>query len=297
MLTAAALTVGLMLAAGVPHAVPSEVICDPQSETCIVTVDTPPAPGSQTTGARPTGSARVCANLAGEVLPCYSEVFGWFNDEDRCYYRPTVPQPPSTDPIWTGHYPDGVVWDVSCTEHIPGVGSGWRWLAANPPGYGEAGITPAQLARRAVDQMTLTGPAIHLTVEAPKTGLVGMPVWLWTDVTPTTWGPNSATASVPGLSVTATARATKIRWDMGDGGTRVCDGPGTPYIAGAVTSPTCGYVYERSSAGQPDDAYSVVATTTWQVTWSGDGTSGSLTVTRTSSTTVRIGELQVLVTG
>ena len=39
------------------------------------------------------------------------------------------------------------------------------------------------------------------------------------------------------------------------------------------------------------------ATATWEVTWTGGGTSGTLTVTRSSSTTVRIGELQVLVTG
>lgn len=288
---------GLAFTTAVPAALPSEVICGQHSETCIVIVETPPTTAPPASDTTTTGTARVCRNLAGEVLPCFSETFGWFNDEDRCYYQPAEPPPPSTDPVWNGHHPDGMVWSIVCTDRIPGVGGGWQWLPSPPPGYGDAGITPAQLARRAVDQMRLTGPAIHLTIEAPDTGLVGMPVWLWTDVTPTTWGPNSATASVPGLSVTATARATEIRWDMGDGGTRVCTGPGTPYTPGAVQSPTCDYVYQRSSAGQAGDAYPVTATATWQVTWSGGGTSGSLVVTRTSTTTVRIGELQVLVTG
>ena len=63
-----------------------------------------------------------------------------------------------------------------------------------------------------------------------------------------------------------------------------------------VDSPTCDHVYEAPSVGQPNDAYTVTATSTWEITWTGGGTSGALTVTRSSTTTVRIGELQVLVT-
>ncbi|NMR19229.1 ATP/GTP-binding protein [Cellulomonas fimi] len=171
------------------------------------------------------------------------------------------------------------------------------WLAAPPEGFGATETTPGELAARAVDQMQLTGPAIGHTPDPGRTGLVGVPVWLWTGVGPTTWGPNTATASVPGLSVTATAQASEIAWDMGDGTTVRCANPGTPYFEGGVESPTCQHVYQQSSAGQPDDAYRITATTTWQVTWAGGGASGSLTVTRASSATVRIGEMQVLITG
>jgi hypothetical protein len=38
----------------------------------------------------------------------------------------------------------------------------------------------------------------------------------------------------------------------------------------------------------------VTAVTIWQVTWSGGGQDGVLTVTRTSRTRVRIGEMQAL---
>ena len=144
--------------------------------------------------------------------------------------------------------------------------------------------------------MALTGPAIRLSIPADKFATVGVPVWLWTEVTPTTWGPNSATASVPGLSVTATAQARQIVWDTGDGRSETCRNPGTPYYTGGVVSPTCQHVYERSSAQEPDTAYRVTATTTWDVTWTGGGTSGSLTVTRVSTGSVRVGEVQVLVT-
>ena len=298
MLSAAVAVLAALLAA--PMTVPAEtsIVCDPHRETCTVTVVTTPSPGGGGTSVGETGNARVCSDHRGAEVPCYSEVFGWFNDADGCYYRAESPQPDPSNPIWEGRYPDGLIYRATCGP-LPfgGSGGGWVWLPTPPPGFGDVGVTPAQLAQRAVDQMRLTGPAIHLTITSDQTGLVGVPVWLWTDVTPTTWGPNSATASVPGLSVTARAQATRIAWDMGDGHTEVCDGPGTPYTAGAVDSPTCDHVYETSSAGQSGDAFPITATTTWEVTWSGGGTSGALTLTRTTTTTVRIGELQVLVTG
>ncbi|MDQ1249791.1 MAG: hypothetical protein QG597_4167, partial [Actinomycetota bacterium] len=143
---------------------------------------------------------------------------------------------------------------------------------------------------------TLRGAQIRMAPPADAVGLVHVPVWMWTPVTSQTWGPISATASVPGLSVTATATATKIVWSMGDGHTVTCTGAGTPYRAalGAARSPTCGHVYEHSSAGAPGGRFQVVATTTWRITWSGGGQNGALTTTRTSSTAVRIGELQVV---
>ena len=153
------------------------------------------------------------------------------------------------------------------------------------------------MAQRAVSAMRLTGPVIRTAPAAGKEGLVGLPVWMWTPVTATTWGPASATATVPGLSVTARARATRIVWEMGDGHSVTCANPGTAYTTakGATTSPTCGYVYPQSSASQPDHAFALTATTTWRVTWTGGGQSGVLTVTRRSTAQIRIGELQVLV--
>ncbi len=273
------------------------VICD-LFQTCWVDAETPGLPGTgDGSEDGDTGSDRVCADLQGRVVPCYSDAFGWFNDADRCYYELVEPQPPADALAWEGHYPDGSVWSASCVDIIPGSDGGWTWLPSPPSGYGDTGVTAAQLAQRAVNSMRLTGPAIGLSIESGDTGLVGVPLWLWTQVTPTTWGPNSATASVPGMSVTARAQATRIVWDMGDGHSVTCEGPGTEWTPGAVESPTCDHTYEMSSAGQPGDAYEVTATATWAVTWSGGGTSGSLTVTRTSTTSVRIGELQVLVTG
>jgi hypothetical protein len=63
-----------------------------------------------------------------------------------------------------------------------------------------------------------------------------------------------------------------------------------------VISPTCQHIYDQPSGDQPNQAYTITATTTWHVTWTGGGASGDLTVTRASTGSVRIGEVQVLVT-
>lgn len=285
----------LVLPAAAAHAA-GEVTCPPPLIICEVEVDDPGDPGSPPDDppATQVGDGQ-CVTFRGNVVPCWRAGAGWFNASDSCYYQVLEPQPPGDDPVWEGNHPDGAIYDVSCPEPLlaPGTNGGWTWLPSPPPGFGG---DPAQLARRAVDQMALEGPAIRTPLAGGAAGTVGIPLWLWTEQSATTWGPNSATASVPGLSVTATAQARWIDWDLGDGSRMRCDGPGTPYIAGRVESPTCDHVYTASSAGRPDNAYTVTGTTTWDVTWSGGGTSGSLEVTRSSTASVRIGELQVLTT-
>lgn len=276
------------------------VVCRPDSQVCWVEVEKPattPAPAEpDKTGTPAPGDDAACVIArTGQPLPCYSGAFGLFNDADDCYYMLLTQQPPPDDPLWDGRE-GGAIYQVTCMDSVPGTNGGWTWLPSPPPGFGAPQVTPAELAARAVDQMQLAGPAIGITVPPDRLGLVGVPVWLWTEVSPTTWGPNSATASVPGLSVTATAKVSQISWDMGDGNTVVCATAGTPWFEGGIESPTCDHIYDRPSVGQPNDAYTVTGTATWVVDWSGGGTSGSLTVTRASSTTVRIGELQVLVT-
>lgn len=294
----AAVAMLTLLLSSAPAFGAGEVTCPPGTPVCVIKVEQPgdpggsdaPAPGAEVVERRCTVSA------TGREVPCHSDVWGWFSDADDCYWRRVEPQPPMTDAIWGGHYPDGAVYSVACAPTHPGGSDGWVWAATEPPGYGGVGVTPAQLAQQAISSMELSGPAIRMTIEGDETGVVGVPLWLWTEVGPTTWGPNSATASVPGLSVTATAQARRIVWLMGDGRSETCAGPGTPYYAGGITSPTCQHIYEKASAGQPDGAYPVTATTTWDVTWSGGGASGSLSVTRQSTSSVRIGEVQVLIT-
>jgi hypothetical protein len=93
--------------------------------------------------------------------------------------------------------------------------------------------------------------------------------------------------------VTATAKVTKIIWTMGDGTTVTCTGAGTPYqdSFGKRSSPTCGHTYTKSKAD-----YLVLAHSFWVITWTGGGQAGTINTDFTQTTTIHVGELQVLVT-
>jgi hypothetical protein len=292
-LECALFSIFLMLAQPASAADKTKLICVKKTGICLLVVvnDGTSGPGGADEGKK----AATCHGPTGEV-PCYDEEYGWFNQADGCYYRGADPQPARSNPVWQGHYPDGSVYLATCLG-TPGTGGGLVWLQDPPPGFGGTAITAAELASQAVRRMQLLGPDIGIVPEPGKVGLVGLPVWIWTQVSPRTWGPISITASVPGLSVTATANAEQISWRMGDGHAVVCRGPGTPYQDrfGGRSSPDCGHTYTRTSARIPGGAYSVTATTTWRVVWVGGGQRGELTLDRSTTTQVRIGELQVLV--
>lgn len=159
-------------------------------------------------------------------------------------------------------------------------------------------IDPAVVAQRAVDQMKLVGPDI----ESPRPDgkyVVGVPMWLWVNKTPTTYGPQSVTASAGGVTVTATAKVKRIVWRMGDGGTETCASAGTPYKEsyGMKDSPSCGHRYTKTSAKAPGGKFTLTATSAWAIDWevtSGGGESGELTEVRESQVQVAVGEVQVV---
>lgn len=309
-------TVALVLAAAVvtvaaaaPSAANHEVYCPPDGGPCTVIAHKPGEPGEPTEPSEPGGGgggggSNVCPTSPFRV--CYHPDFGWFNPQDGCHYAKMQPQPPAGDPLWKGHDPsEGAVYIAVC--NIDGKGATAVFLTTPPPGFG--GVpSAALLAELAVDLLPIEGPAIGIAPSPAGYGLTGLPVWMWTTVTPATWGPASATASVPGMSVTATANATKIVWDMGNGHKVTCANPGTPHTNQAGKSPTCGY-HGRSSSSSPSDPlggyplpsstveggrYTVTGTTTWRIDWVGGGQRGVIWRERLSSTTIEIREGHVL---
>lgn len=189
---------------------------------------------------------------------------GWY--DERCFIPGTYPNMAAWTPFWIPN------------DHKPALPS------------------PAELAQRAYSSLRLP----TLTIKANPAGeqIVNVPTWLWMDRA--SWQNVSATAGVPGVSVTAVARPMSVSWSMGDGHTITCSGPGTPYVEGdpSRNSPDCGYTYKISSAGQRDHAFAVTATVHWNVTWSGGGQGGTFPdLTTTSSTQLRVAEIQALTTG
>ncbi|MGO3089960.1 MAG: hypothetical protein ACTII7_09770 [Galactobacter sp.] len=127
---------------------------------------------------------------------------------------------------------------------------------------------------------------------------VGMPMWLWAknkgqaNVT----GPMTKSASEGGVSVRATAKLASITYRMGDGGKVICTGGGTPYTAskGKQPSPTCDYRYSKMSPNEGQGTYEITATSKWNVSWTADGQSGQMPMQVSSTTSVRVGEIQTL---
>jgi hypothetical protein len=238
----------------------------------------------------------------------------------RCSYVRSDYQPPAADgsvrtaayearPLQTGAL---TVIPVAATSGSAAPGGAWYvyqctgngvrdalyrapvWIPDRPAARGVAAADPAALARQAYQQLRLPAPVIGVSPSGAQ--LVNLPTWLWLERRG--WGPRSATAAAPGVSVTATATPSSVSWSMGDSHVVTCPGPGTPYTAGAdpaAGSPDCGYTYRRSSAGQPGEAFAVTATVHWTVVWSGAGRSGSFAgLTTTARIALRVAESQAL---
>lgn len=188
----------------------------------------------------------------------------------------------------------------------PATGQPRQWLAsgredeaAPPPAAGTVAApappTPAELAQRAVSQLHLPNPVIATSPADDQ--VVNVPTWLW--LASTSWSPVSASASVPGMTVTATAVPQSVTWSMGNGDAVTCQGPGTPYVPGSdpkSASPDCGYTYARSSFGQPGEQFTVTATVVWTVSWTGGGQAGVVPgLNTTAQTGLRVTEIQALV--
>lgn len=276
--------------------------CDknPNAPGCDVTAGTTGNNGNSNTGNNTAGSQGgdgKCRKPSGEEIPCQRD--GAWAGADGCYYAPVDL---STDTVTAlGGQPAGEGgWYVrTCYSPINGgeqAFGGPVWIAGAPPV-----VSPAVLARQARARLKL--PEVRVSLSPPGRQLTHFPTWLTVD--PSSWQPRSATASVPGVSVTATARPAKATWTMGDHsvdrpqGVVVCDSPGTQFRSGmdpAQPSPDCGYTYRRPSAGAPGAKFTVTVTITWEVTWAGAGQSGTVPgLTTTGSIQVPVQESQAVI--
>ena len=133
--------------------------------------------------------------------------------------------------------------------------------------------SPVVVALQAEKQLTLPATTIEMAPPAATAQLVNVSSWLW--LNPATWKPYTATASIDGVSATATATPEQVVWNMGDGSTVTCHGPGTPYDPSQPNATTnCSYTWTTPSVGEPGGDYAVSATTKWQVTWTAIGAPG-----------------------
>jgi hypothetical protein len=155
-------------------------------------------------------------------------------------------------------------------------------------------IDAATLARRAFNELPLLYPRPRTAPPATANQLVGVRTWMWVDAND--WRAMSATASIPGLSATVTAQPSTVTWDMGDGTTVTCNGPGTPYDptkADDAQSTDCGHTYQH------DGDYTVLTTIEWTVSWTAtNGEGGTLpAVQRSTQFPLTVEQRQAVITG
>jgi hypothetical protein len=178
----------------------------------------------------------------------------------------------------------------------------WRTCGSAMTGVWIPELDGTDLAELAVDEVRRRLPApVTRLAPAPDRLVTQLDTWIWTD--PSTWQPVTATAALPTLSATVTARPVRLRFDPGDGahgtGQVICTGPGQPWRpehGDTATSP-CSYTYRHSSDLSTSGRWSTATSIEWQVTYRvSDGGSGSLgPLTTQSSLTVTVNELQALV--
>lgn len=241
------------------------------------------------TGDQRATSERTCT-FDGRPVDCTTS-FGVWSQELKCWVQRMSPQPPPGSPSWQGHT-DGVMYWCTSPE-FTGAGDFEFWA----PDAGAAGapmlVDPVTLAEEAIESMSLRAVRVGITPpEGPDTyTLLGIPTWMWVEQPDTrTWGPISRNATAGTVTVSATARVTKVVWDMGDG-TVVSCAKGAPYDPsfGAQRSPDCGHAY--AAPGR----YRVTATSYWEVDWSGAGQAGTITFTLARGASVWVREAHGLI--
>lgn len=264
----------------------------------------PPAAvaGPVSSGCSKAGSVFIRCEATSDNAPANEAPGATGNDRARsggkppkCVVERMEEQPPPGS-MW--HAGEGKT-AYTRTCKTPGGENGPTTGLAVADGEAPPAIDPAVVAQTAVDQMKLVGPDIDINPKPGGKGLVGMPVWMAVDQSPTTYGPNSASATAGGVTVTATAKVKSIVWDMGDGTSVTCTGPGSVYKKsfGMKASPDCGHRYKQTSEASPGGKFKVSATATWAVDWQvtgGGGESGQLTEVRDSTVALTIVESQAV---
>ena len=141
-----------------------------------------------------------------------------------------------------------------------GLAGQYQWFGPGQPGATAVALpSPAELAQEAYAQLRLPVPTPEHSpdlrlADGRVAVLVGEHTWVWTDRS--RFRAQSRRLQVGPVWAAVTATPVGLSFDPGNGDPVVsCVGAGTPFVPGRygphAPSPTCGYLYSRSSAGSP----------------------------------------------
>ena len=163
-------------------------------------------------------------------------------------------------------------------------------------GGGAPQVSPQQAAIVAVARLRLSPPepVIGPSPEINEWGIaaVGYPYWLWAEGD---LDPAPVSTTVADLTVSLDAHLASTTFDLGDGTRVTCTdltARWTRAVEPGAPSPACGHTYAKPSLPKGD--YTITAYSTWSVDWSVNGVGGTIPLYQQASTTVPVGELQVL---
>lgn len=144
--------------------------------------------------------------------------------------------------------------------------------------------------------------ALKMKIPAPKIVLgpdpsvnkwnmtaVGFPNWLWTEEASSL----NSVVTEQGITITMTATRASSTVAWGDGTTSTCTSmtPRPEKAGPRDKSPDCGHVYLKAQ-----DPTTISVTANWTITWRAMGQSGTVRVSRDASRTVKVGELNAVLT-
>ena len=254
-------------------------------------------PGPTVGGTVEPSGPSVSVSNGTEVTPPPNETNNQGSGGPSCIYISTYSGeygPPSVfDPdedLATGQ--PGHYYDVYCN----GVWDDKVFVPAGTAVPGGAVANPLVLAEQAEDNAPF--PHLSIVMSPPSTReAVNFPIFL----SLSGYSPVSASAAAGGVTSTVSVVPGTVTWNMGDGHTVTCNGPGVAYDPSrsfaSQLPPPCGYTYSVSSADQPGEVFQVTATVSYSATWTVTGAPGGGTlgpVNRTASIPVTVGEIQVL---
>ena len=172
------------------------------------------------------------------------------------------------------------------------------WVPVVPLGLARA--SAERLAQRATNRLPLPLPEPRFEPRrqssAGPTTLVAIPTWFFLDG----WQPVTQRTEAGATWAEVSAEPVTTTWWPGDGSEPVrCAGAGRAWSTTDTTATPCTYTYTRSSAAQPNNAYTARVTVTWKVTWRGSGGAGGTLPLMERQTTfpVAVAERQTVIVG
>jgi hypothetical protein len=167
---------------------------------------------------------------------------------------------------------------------------------------GQIRVDPGEIARDLVRRAPFEYADAHAAPGPDYHTYVNYKNWLW--IPSEQWHDVGVSLTVGGATVSLQATPTRVDWDMGDGQTVSCAGPGRKWRDGmSEDAPTdCSHTY--ASLKNPDgDTWPVSARISYAVTWSctgncssGSGHLGDVSALRGKSTSMTVLQRQAVVT-